>query len=123
MSGIKITIDKSKVARIDRKIQRAFELTARVLQDDIREEQVIPRDIGTLQGEAFFVDDSESSQGEIRLVHQTPYARRLYYHPEYHFSHRENANAQGMWFSPWLKGGKYQKRPAEIFSKLLKKEL
>lgn len=123
MSGIKITINKSKVARINRKAQRAFELTARVLQDDIREEQVIPRDIGTLQGEAFFVDDSESSQGEIRLVHQTPYARRLYYHPEYNFSHRENANAQGMWFSPWLKGGKYQKRPAEIFSRLLKKEL
>lgn len=34
--------------------------------------------------------------GEIR--YRTPYARRLYYHPEYDFSKEKNAEAGAYWF-------------------------
>ena len=41
---------------------------------------------GTLQNESTFVDYSNSSKGTVTLVSSTPYARRLYYHPEYNIN-------------------------------------
>ena len=32
----------------------------------------------------------------------TPYARRLYFHPEYNFKRGNNANAGGKWFDSFL---------------------
>ncbi|MGH0601145.1 minor capsid protein [Bacillus mycoides] len=39
-----------------------------------------------------------SRPGEGHVGWDTPYARRLYYNPQYNFSHDVNANAQGLWF-------------------------
>lgn len=38
-------------------------------------------------------------------IGDTPYARRLYFHPEYNFQKVNNPNAQGLWAEPWLPGG------------------
>jgi hypothetical protein len=35
-------------------------------------------------------------------VSTTPYARRLYFHPEYNFRKSNNANAGGKWFEGFL---------------------
>ena len=51
------------------------------------------------------MDYDASSSGTCSIVSSTPYARRLYFHPEYHFSKDENANAGGKWFEPWSDGG------------------
>ena len=63
---------------------------------------------GTLQNESTYVDMSNSSNGTVTIVSSTPYARRLYFHPEYHFDKGENPNAGGMWYKDWLLGGKKQ---------------
>lgn len=115
--------DKAGLKSIDNSIIQALEMTADVLQDDIREAQVVPRALGTLQNEAFKVDRSQSIKGVVSLVFNTPYARRLYFHPEYHFRTDKNPHAQGMWMKPWLPGGKFQKRPAEIFAGILKRKV
>ena len=86
----------------------ALEQTAEELHKAVVQAQVVPRDKGTLQGEAMFVDYSEAENGKVSIVHNTPYARRLYYHPEYHFSKEENPDAKGKWFEDWQKGGKYE---------------
>lgn len=39
---------------------------------------------------------SEIGSGE--LIWNTPYARRLYYNPQYNFSTDTNPNARGLWF-------------------------
>lgn len=39
-----------------------------------------------------------SDLGSGRVVWQTPYARRLYYNPQYNFSTDVNKNARGLWF-------------------------
>lgn len=39
-----------------------------------------------------------SRLGEGHIEWKTPYARRLYYNPEYNFSKDVNPNAQGLWF-------------------------
>lgn len=36
--------------------------------------------------------------GSGQLEYRTPYARRLYYHPEYEFNKEHNAEAGGYWF-------------------------
>lgn len=119
-SDVEITINTKELGALTDKMKNALVLTMGVLQDRIREEQVIPRDTGALQGEKFFVDDSMRNRGVVQLVNEGPYARRLYYHPEYNFRQDKNKNAQGMWFSMWQKGGYYEKEPTEIFEKIMK---
>lgn len=83
----------------------ALEETAEALHTEVVQAQVVPRDTGALQNESFFIDYSESKTGKVTLVHAEPYARRLYFHPEYHFKKDENPNAKGKWFEDWLSGG------------------
>ena len=95
--------------------------TADALHKEIVQEQVVPRDSGTLQGEAFFVDYSKSNKGKVTLVHDTPYARRLYFHPEYKFQKHENPNVKGKWFEDWEPGGKYEEFAEEAFVELYRR--
>jgi hypothetical protein len=50
----------------------------------------------------------------------TPYARRLYYHPEYNFRTDKNPNAQGRWMDMYLPGGEEEDFAQDTFSALLK---
>lgn len=77
---------------------------------------------GTLQNESTFVDYSKSGEGRVELISATPYARRLYFHPEYHFDTGENPNAKGRWLEDWLPGGKKEAFAQEAFNKLFEKE-
>ena len=61
---------------------------------------------GTLQNLSTFVDTKDSANGHVKLISSTPYARRLYFHPEYHFDTGENPNAGGKWFEDWVSGDK-----------------
>lgn len=95
------TVDKLLKAQII-----ALEQTAKALHTEVVQAQVMPRDTGHLQNDSTFVDYSQSKNGTVSLVSQTPYARRLYYHPEYNFQTKENPNAQGEWLDPWIIGDK-----------------
>ena len=57
---------------------------------------------GELQG-SVHVDRSRSERGSVSVVTSTPYARRLYFHPEYNFYQGTNPNAGGMWYEPYKK--------------------
>lgn len=119
----KVILDQSAIKGIEKKAYKYLGMTAKVLQGDIRQAMVIPRDTGNLQGEGFYVDTTTESKGYVRMRFTPPYSRRLYYHPEYNFRTDKNPNAQGQWLRHWLKGGKYESRPKEIFEELLKKGL
>lgn len=128
--GATVEFNNPILNQIDENIEKALVITAGLLQDEIRESMVIPRDLGTLQGEAFFIDDSDVKDGVVRLCHDTPYARRMYFHPEYNFQtaswvdeqgrqHGGNVNAQGLWFTLWEEGGYYEDVPLGIFADVL----
>ena len=119
MSDKVFRFDVQGVKFTEKQMQDALAKATYVLQDEIREAQVIPRQIGTLQGEGFTISN-HSKQGYMDMGFSTPYARRLYFHPEYNFSHDENPNAKGKWMEDWIKGGKYQNRLAQIFEGILK---
>ena len=100
---------------------QALEMTAEALRADVVQAQVMPRDTEHLQNESTFVDTSQSKSGTVSLVSSTPYARRLYFHPEYNFQTKENPNAQGKWYEDWISGKKKdfcQKAFTSFFKKL-----
>lgn len=101
-----ITIHKHMVKKLTEAHVKALEQTGEALHTDVVQAQVMPRDTGHLQDESTFVDYSQSKSGTVTLVHSTPYARRLYFHPEYNFRTVENSNAQGKWLEDWISGGK-----------------
>lgn len=128
-----IQIFDAAIERIAIAQQKALVKVAESLHTDVVQAQVIPRDTGNLQNEATFVDLTKLGDGKASLVHQTPYARRLYYHPEYDFhktpwtdekgqSHEGNPNAKGKWLEDYVSGGKKDFAKKE-YKKFLKEEL
>lgn len=99
----------------------ALEMTAEALHTEVVQAQVMPFETGNLQNESTFVDYSDSKQGKVTLVSSTPYARKLYYHPEYNFQTDENPFAGGEWYEPWLPGGVSQDFAKQAFKCLYKK--
>ena len=84
--------------------------------------QVMPFETGHLQEDATFVEYKNSAQGKVSIISSTPYARRLYYHPEYQFQTDENPFAGGEGFKPWLPGGVSAGFAKEAFQRFYKKE-
>ena len=127
----KIKINQTAIKAITAKAQAALEQTAEALHTEVVQAQVIPKDTGALQNESTFVDTSKSNQGKVSIVSSTPYARRLYYHPEYNFhkskwkdkndrEHYGNPNAKAHWFEDWQKGGKHKDFCNKTFTKIMK---
>ncbi len=101
----RIRMNFSRIRQLEAAQVKALEQTAEALHTEVVQAEVFPRDTGALQNESTFVDTSESRQGKVSLVSSTPYARRLYFHPEYHFQTDENRHAKGKWYADWLPGG------------------
>lgn len=117
-----VNINQFRVKQLENAAKKALGETAESLKTTIEQAQVIPFDVGTLQ-ESMTVDKSLIDDGEIRITMSTPYARRLYFHPEYNFQTKNNPNAKAHWFEDWLPGGQHSKTVAYRFGKLYRKEL
>ncbi len=117
-----VKLNMAAIGRLSRAQITALEQTAEALHTEVVQAQVIPRDTGAMQNENTFVDTSESSSGKASIVTSTPYARRLYFHPEYNFKKDENPNAKGKWFEDYIPGGKHdqfaQKKYKEIYRRI-----
>lgn len=100
----RIKINQFRIKNLSEATVKALEMTAEALHTEVVQAQVIPFDKGTLQNESTFVDYSNSKKGKVTLVSSTPYARRLYYHPEYNFKTNENHKAKGKWYEDWIDG-------------------
>lgn len=139
----KVTIYKGAVTRLNEAVTRALEQTAEAIRNDVFQRQVMPfgedeyaadKDAGgnekkylkhqggTLQNHSTFIDAKGAEDGYVSIVSSTPYARRLYYHPEYKFNTLENPNAKGRWLDDYLPGGKKQNYAHQTFAKFMKKE-
>lgn len=102
--GSKVTLYSGAINKLVNAQVTALEKTAEALHTEVVQAQVMPRDTGHLQNDSTFVDYTKSKSGKVSLVSQTPYARRLYFHPEYNFQTKENPNAGGKWLEPWITG-------------------
>lgn len=122
MSKIKVNWNFGAVRQVEQAVATALEQTAQAVLEDVEKEQVMPKDTGTLSEASTFLYDAESRTGVVAIVSDTPYARRLYYHPEYNFRTSENKNAGGKWFQPWIDGDK-KDFAAKAFAEKLRQNL
>lgn len=116
-----ILMNWGRINQLTQAAVTALEQTAEALHTEVVQAQVFPFDTGNLQNESMFVDYSKSASGKVSLISSTPYARRLYYHPEYHFQKYENPFAGGAWYEPWLPGGISQDFAKKAFKKFYKR--
>ena len=116
-----VKLNMPRIRQLSQAAVTALEQTAEALHTEVVQAQVIPFDTGHLEEDATFVDYSDSQNGKVSLVSSTPYARRLYYHPEYNFQTKENPNAKGRWYEDWLPGGKNADFAPEAFKRYFKK--
>lgn len=118
-----VRINAPVIKDLNNKVNLALAKTGEALHAKVVQDQVMPRDTGTLQNTKTFVDLTEQESGRVSLVTEGPYARRLYYHPEFNFKHTENPNAKGRWLDDYMKGGSKQNFVPEAFKRLLQREL
>ncbi len=116
-----VTLNFPRIRQLTQAAITALEQTGEALHTEVVQAQVMPFDTGHLEEDATFVDYSDSADGIVRIVSSTPYARRLYYHPEYNFQTDENPFAGGEWFEPWLPGGVNQDFAKDAFKRFYKK--
>ncbi len=123
---VSVKIDNTKINKLIEAHKKALEMTADAVLSDIKLSQVVPKDKGAtgLEGSGF-VDKSELMNSIARIVFDTPYARRLYWHPEYNFRRDKNHNAKGKWMDDYLYGEKKEfiKDTYSKFFKMLSKGL
>lgn len=128
-------VNNARLRQINSAAIESLILTGEAVKDDLIQSQTMPfgdsivkkdgtlfHEGGHLQNKATFVDNSEANAGKVSIISDTPYARRLYYHPEYNFSKKNNPNAGGMWFEPYINGNKkdYAKK---VFARFLRSRI
>lgn len=117
---MEIEFDSNFLKDLERAQTLSLEMTAEDIRSDIIISQTMPFDVGTLQNESTYVQVEDD---EVQLVSNTPYARRLYFHPEYNFQRGKNPNAGGRWFDPYLAGHEKGEFAEKSFAYNLQKNL
>lgn len=118
----KIKLNLPVINKLNVAQQAALHDTTDALLAQVKNTQVMPFDSGNLQNESTFADYTNIVNGKTKIVSSTPYARRLYFHPEYNFSREENIAAGGKWLAPWLEGGTKQNFCQKAFARFYKRE-
>ena len=110
-----IVWDKREMARLEKALGDSMRDVAKSLDKAIKDAQVVPKASGALEDsqQVTATDDS------VSVSYDTPYAKRLYYHPEYNFRHDKNANAKGMWLEEFKDGT----RVVEEYARRLKEKV
>lgn len=111
----RVELNMSVLNMLDGAQYEALAQTGDATLTELRDRGVMPFDTGNLQNDSTFVDDSE--KGRVSIVSSTPYARRLYFHPEYNFRRGNNSRAGGKWFDSFLQDNFI----SNAYAKLLKR--
>lgn len=117
--GFTLRLNSAAIAKLESGAMKALGATAEALKTEVVNAQVVPFDTGAMQG-SMDVDNSKVAEGVSTITVTTPYARRIYFHPEYNFQKTNNPNAKGKYFEDWLPGGKDEKFAQQTFSHFYK---
>ena len=98
----KLKLNPQAIKKIEDAAVKALPLTMEALKTEVNNMKVVPKDTGNLEESA--ATGAEGNRGFIS--YNTPYARRLYYNPQYNFRQDKNPNAQGRWLDSFIYGPK-----------------
>jgi len=110
--GVEIHLDIQAIKKIGQAAVEAAVLTMEQTRTDLVNSATMPFETGDMQNNQTFVavEGEDTINGEdiysVSLVTGSPQARRLYYHPEYHFKQDGNGNHGAKWFEPYISGDK-----------------
>lgn len=116
-----IKLNFGAIKQLSKNAQIALEKTGDALLTEEKNSEVMPFETGNLQYENTFVDYSNSSNGVVSIISDAPYARRLYFHPEFNFSRDENIAAGAEWHMPWQAGGTRENFCVETFAEIYRR--
>ncbi|MBU3226803.1 minor capsid protein [Clostridium algidicarnis] len=121
---VDVKLDNAKLNQLVQAQKQTLEMTTEALKTDIVTSAVVPKQTGELERSGF-VDITQLDNGKTSIIFDTPYARRLYWHPEYNFRRDKNINAQGKWMQSYEDGEKkdFAKDTYMIFLKQFSKGL
>lgn len=121
---VDVKLDNAKLNQLVQSQKQALEVTTEALKSDIVTSAVVPKQTGELERSGF-VDITQLGNGKTSIIFDTPYARKLYWHPEYNFRKDKNINAQGKWMQSYEDGEKkdFAKDTYMIFLKQFSKGL
>lgn len=102
---IDMRLKKSQLRKLTKAQERAAILAMEALKTEIAKDEVVPKQTGALEESATLVVKA-LNKGQVRITYDTPYARRLYYNPEYNFRKDKNSNAKGLWLEDYIEGEK-----------------
>lgn len=105
MSKVTIKLNNANIETLVQAQKQALEMTAEAVKSDIITSAVVPKDTGELERSGF-VDITQLNNLIASIVFDTPYARRMYFHPEYNFRTDKNVNARGLWMQSYIDGDK-----------------
>jgi hypothetical protein len=117
---VKTKMNKSAIRSISKNQAKALVMTGQQMLNEVRNDGVMPFDTGNLQNESTYVNGKGATRGSVKISTDAPYARKLYFHPEYNFNTSKNPNARGEWWEDWISGAK-MRRPKEIFRAIYRK--
>ena len=115
-------VNKSNLKLLEIMMQNNLVKAADSLMTNVQEAQIMPFDTGYMQNDSMYLDECSKKRGFVLIKVDTPYARKMYFHPEYNFQTDNNHFAGGLWFEPWITGIKKAYFPM-AFAKLLRKDL
>ena len=122
--AVVVELDMTAIAGIEEAAKAAALETVQALRGEVVSAAVMPFDTGNMQN-----NQTEATQlvdgNEIHtmLTTDVPQARRLYYHPEYHFQTVNNARAGAAWWQDWLPGGNRESFLPDTFKACLKEKM
>lgn len=121
---IEVKLNQAAIEAIQRAMQDAALEAMGLLRTEVTTAQVMPFNTGTMQNpRTAVVQDVLPDTVHTALVTDTPYARRLYHHPEYNFQTANNANARGRWLRDWMPGGAQEGWLQAAYESALKRRL
>lgn len=124
MPKVEISLDGMKIEAISQSAQIAALETIAALRGEVVSAQVMPFDTGNMQNNSTSISQTvQDKEIHTVLTTDTPYARKMYLHPEYNFQKVNNPNAQGLWLKPWLPGGDLEGFIPETFENRLKERM
>jgi len=99
---VSLKLNQAAIKKIEEGMIKALPYTMEAMKTEINNMQVVPKETGNLEESA----KTGVENGKGYISYNTPYARRLYYHPEYNFRKDKNPNAQGRWMDSFIHGPK-----------------
>ena len=96
--NVKVELYQGQIRRLTNAVTLSAEQAAEAVKSDIDASQTVPKNTGELERSGFV----RVSKSRYQIIYDTPYARRLYWHPEYNFRKDKNPNAGGLWMQSYI---------------------